>query len=83
MWNGARIEGPAIRATIAKTFARGVLRWAPVASGVRGDVGFTLGTFSFAPAAGGKGGHGSYCTIWRRQADGAWKVVFDTGRPGD
>jgi hypothetical protein len=23
---------------------------------------------------------GTYATIWRRQPDGAWKVLFDTGR---
>jgi len=22
----------------------------------------------------------TYVTIWRRQPDGAWKVLFDTGR---
>jgi ketosteroid isomerase-like protein len=23
--------------------------------------------------------HGAYVTIWHRQADGSWKVLFDTG----
>ncbi len=45
-----------------------------------GDVGFSLGTFTMAmtgpdgkPAA----DHGKYATVWRKQADGNWKVIVD------
>ena len=27
------------------------------------------------------GWRSTYVTIWHRQPDGAWKVLFDTGRP--
>jgi ketosteroid isomerase-like protein len=78
MWRGGkRIEAAAMREAIAATLAKGQLRWTPIASGVRGDVGFTLGTYTFGSL------HGSYATIWRKQSDGSWKVVFDIGRPGD
>lgn len=75
MWRGRRIEGPAIRDAIGHTLAHGVLRWQPVASGERGELGFTLGTFTLGAS------RGSYATIWRRGPDGTWKVVFDLGRP--
>jgi ketosteroid isomerase-like protein len=26
--------------------------------------------------------HGFYVTIWKKQADGSWKYVFDTGTDG-
>lgn len=72
-----RIEGADnIRDKVAKRAASGTLRWKPTTSGVRGNLGFTLGTWVFGE---GKA-HGSYCTIWRRQPDGAWKIAYDTGR---
>ncbi len=77
MWrNGRRIEGAAIHEAIARTLAHGDLSWTPVAAGARGDVGFTLGTYTFDDH------HGSYATIWKKQPDGSWKVLFDLGCPG-
>jgi hypothetical protein len=75
MWRNGRIEGAAIKDAIGKTLARGPLQWTPVSSGAKGEWGYTLGRFTHGAA------HGSYCTIWNRQGDGSWKVVFDIGRP--
>jgi len=76
-WGEPRIEGAdAIRAAVTKRAAKGSLRWKPTTSGVRGGYGFTLGTWIFGE---GKA-HGSYVTIWQRQPDNAWKVLYDTGR---
>lgn len=75
MWRGARIEKPAIHDVIANTLAKGTLAWSPVASGARGDLGFTLGTYTFEAT------HGSYATIWRAQPDDTWKVIFGVGWP--
>jgi Domain of unknown function (DUF4440) len=76
MWrHNARVEGAAIKEAIAKTLTRGALQWTPVSSGAKGDYGYTLGTYTSGT------GHGSYCTIWKKQAEGGWKVVFDVGRP--
>jgi hypothetical protein len=80
MWRaGARVEGAAIHDAIAKTLAAGALQWTPVSSGKRGAFGFTLGAWTFSKP-GAHGANGSYCTIWQRQADGTWLVVFDIGR---
>jgi ketosteroid isomerase-like protein len=49
-----------------------------------GTLGYTLGTWvSTRYNAAGKGQvtTGKYVTIWRKQADGSWKVVFDGGNP--
>lgn len=81
LWREAgRLEGAdAIRADVAATLAAGALTWEPRESGVRGDWGFTVGTYAFTPAgATAQAAIGSYCTIWRR-VDGAWRVAFDVG----
>ena len=60
------------------------LDWEPIyaeASG-SGDFGFTVGRSVFKQR-GEKGwevaGTGKYVTVWRRQQDGSWKVLFDSG----
>lgn len=45
-----------------------------------GELGYSIGTYqmSFTNADGSKGeDHGKYSTVWRKQADGTWKVVSD------
>ncbi len=58
------------------------LTWAPVAAEVArsGDIGYTRGTFqlSFNGPSGQKvSDTGKYVTVWKKQADGSWKVVVD------
>jgi ketosteroid isomerase-like protein/mannose-6-phosphate isomerase-like protein (cupin superfamily) len=43
--------------------------------GAGGDVGYTVGTYEMS--MGGPTENGKYVTIWRKQADGQWKVVED------
>jgi ketosteroid isomerase-like protein len=52
------------------------LSWAPEFAGVSrgGDIGFTTGPFN-----GGDAAFGQYFTVWRRQADGSWKWIYDGG----
>jgi ketosteroid isomerase-like protein len=54
------------------------LDWRPAYAGVArsGDFGFTTGPFLFR---GSNGIAGHYFTVWRRQADGGWKWIFDAG----
>ena len=79
---------PAIRAARAPAFADSSFRltWQPTMAfaSAAGDLGYTLGTWqSTHYNAEGKGQvtTGKYVTIWRKQADGSWKVVFDGGNP--
>jgi ketosteroid isomerase-like protein len=60
------------------------LTWAPIKGEVfgAGDFGYTTGRSVFRQkGADGKvtERRGQYLTVWRKQVDGAWKVVFDTG----
>ncbi|MCE9576233.1 MAG: hypothetical protein K8W52_23995, partial [Deltaproteobacteria bacterium] len=69
-------------ADIAELLAKSSLTWKPVASrmGASGEVGFTVGTFAVI-AEKRVIVRGSYCTVWRKQPDGSWKVLSDAGRP--
>ena len=76
----------AIRAFYAGMFSRKgfSLTWEPIEAFVAasGDLGYTLGRWkSTSLDAGGKTvtGQGKYVTIWKKQADGAWKAVVDVG----
>ncbi|CAN5917246.1 hypothetical protein BH11MYX3_BH11MYX3_06270 [soil metagenome] len=81
MWRrGAKVEGPAIRESMEKLLSTGVLSWAPVASGKLGTLGYTVGKATYTGTAADDHWRSSYVTIWKQQPDGAWKVLFDTGR---
>ena len=77
----------AIRALMAGLDDPGLtLIWEPLRADISagGDLGWTTGSY-VSRAVGGDGetrtGQGRYVTIWRRQADGSWKVVMDLGNP--
>jgi ketosteroid isomerase-like protein len=58
------------------------LSWHADKAGVArsGELGYTSGTYevSFSEAPGKPGmDRGKYLTVWKKQADGAWKVLFD------
>lgn len=62
------------------------LTWEPLRADIAasGDLGWTTGGFvSEVTAADGttRRSHGRYVSIWRKQADGSWKVVMDLGNP--
>lgn len=78
---GKRISGDAIRAMMGPVLAEGSLIWAPIDSGQRGDVGFTVGKADFVGKDKKIEWRSTYVTIWKQQPDGIWKVWFDTGRP--
>jgi len=73
---------------VPETDQEGTLSWEPffADAGTGGDIGYTLGRWSYS-AADSTGqrvekGYGYYVTIWKRQADGSWKYVFDSGVQG-
>lgn len=56
------------------------LMWRPVFAEISssGDLGYTTGPWTYMKA--GKAlAHGTYFTIWRREADGTWKFILDRG----
>lgn len=64
-----------------------ILIWKPLTADIAasGDLGYTRGSFVLAQPPGGDdsapGGklEGYYVSIWKKQADGSWKWVFDSG----
>jgi uncharacterized protein (TIGR02246 family) len=60
------------------------LTWAPTKAEVlgAGDLGYSVGTSEYRTAAAGGQTtvrRGNYLTVWRKRADDAWRVVYDTG----
>jgi ketosteroid isomerase-like protein len=56
------------------------LTWHPSKAEVLagGDVGYTTG-FSERRAPNGAVNKGNYLTVWKKQQNGSWKVIYDTG----
>jgi len=60
------------------------IHWGPLYGSLSsgGDMGYTVGSYEIT-RTGEKGKRvvatGKYVTIWRKQADGSWKVEFDSG----
>ena len=74
------IEG---RTSIEKAYAAssgGSLSWDPtfVEVAASGDLGYTLGNWVYT-APDSTVSKGFYISIWKKQADGKWKYVFDSG----
>jgi len=80
MRKAGRVEYAAIAEVMKPTLSSGKLDWSPIASGKSGPLGFTVGKAQFTGAKPSDGWRSTYVTIWRRQPDGTWKVLFDTGR---
>ena len=66
---------PAIKKAIGEMFAAPgfSLQWAATKADISssGDIGYTSGTYQMGPEK------GKYVTVWKKQADGSWKVVED------
>jgi ketosteroid isomerase-like protein len=65
----------------------GTLEWEPYFADVSAtdDLGYTLGQWDYTAhdsTGAEQTASGYYVTIWKRQADGSWKFVFDTGTDG-
>lgn len=58
------------------------LTWEPSTAEISssGDLGFTYGIYTLQTKDTTMGG--TYVSIWKKQADGRWKFVLDTGNPG-
>jgi ketosteroid isomerase-like protein len=63
------------------------LKWEPLHAIIAssGELGYTYGTYVITPRdtlAGKKPSYGNYVTIWKKQANGGWKYILDTGNEG-
>jgi ketosteroid isomerase-like protein len=61
-----------------------VLSWDPLYERISdsGELGYTYGIHSTLDKATRKISKGTYITIWKKQSDGSWKFVLDTGTQG-
>ncbi len=46
------------------------------------DIAYTYGIYSFKLKGTDTTEQGTYVTVWKKQPDGSWKFVLDTGNPG-
>lgn len=81
------IKGKEKIAELFKKRAAGTLHWTPFFVDVAqsSDIGYTLGQYVFSsePSDSNKFENtGYYVTIWKKQTDGQWKYVFDSGVQG-
>ena len=58
------------------------LTWVPSAvhASILGDMGYTYGIYTYKDKD--TTTYGTYVSIWKRQPDGSWKYVLDTGNSG-
>jgi ketosteroid isomerase-like protein len=60
------------------------LKWEP-SKGIiaqSGDLGYTYGLYALKLSGKDTGIYGTYITIWKKQADGKWKFVLNSGNEG-
>ncbi len=60
------------------------LSWEPSNGEVcqSGELGYTYGIYAMRPASKDTLIYGTYTSIWKKQKDGSWKFVLDTGNEG-
>lgn len=61
-----------------------VLNWQPQNAFVSksADLGYTYGVYALQPNSADTVIYGTYVSIWKKQGDGKWKFVLDTGNEG-
>ena len=76
------IEGDVIRFLNAQEDTSFTMTWEPKGADISssGDMGFTYGVYKVATADTTL--QGTYLNVWRKQDDGTWKFVVDTGNQG-
>jgi ketosteroid isomerase-like protein len=71
-------------ASVALAAKPGTLTWQPAKADVStsGDLGYTYGAYEFKPIGENKlAESGNYMRIWKKQANGKWRVVLDLLNP--
>jgi ketosteroid isomerase-like protein len=62
-----------------------ILTWEPLNGSIAksGDLGYTYGVYTLKFKSSDTTAHqGTYTTIWKKQSNGTWKFVLDTGNEG-
>ncbi len=61
-----------------------IFNWEPQRAHVSamGDMGFTYGVYGLHPKDVDTTYYGTYVNIWKKQADGKWKLALDSGNEG-
>ncbi|MBI5009268.1 MAG: nuclear transport factor 2 family protein [Bacteroidia bacterium] len=61
-----------------------VLTWEPVFGDISAgsDLGYTYGVYTLRVKATGDLSKGTYVSVWKKQYDGTWKFVLDSGTQG-
>lgn len=83
--NQLPIEGAdAIDYLIQQDDSTYTLKWEPRNGTVAqsGDLGYTYGIYALQPKLKDTIIYGTYVSIWKKQANGQWKYVLDTGNTG-
>lgn len=81
----APIEGAnAIDYLLRQNDSRYTLTWDPRKAEIArsGELGFTYGVFALHPKTEDTVIYGTYVSIWKRQQDGKWKLLLDSGNEG-
>jgi ketosteroid isomerase-like protein len=61
-----------------------IMTWEPSGGNVAksGDLGYTYGVYSLKPKNKDTVFYGTYVSVWKKQEDGKWKFVLETGNEG-
>jgi hypothetical protein len=70
-----------IASTTAGEPSSDTLEWYPAFAQTAGsgDMGYTTGPWKYRSADGKAAAQGTFLSVWRKQPDGAWRVVLDCG----
>jgi ketosteroid isomerase-like protein len=60
------------------------LQWEPKGGGIAqsGELGYVYGIYALKPREKDTTLYGTYTSIWKKQADGNWKFILDSGNEG-
>lgn len=78
------VGGAAMDLIISSDDSASILTWEPKEANIAksGDLGYTYGIYSRKPGEEDTIYYGTYITIWKKQADGKWKFVLQSGNEG-
>jgi len=77
---------PAAQALYGAIPKDATLTWEPqyAFASASGDLAYTYGRYLYTQPIAGKPAHtasGTYVTVWKRRADGSWRIAVDGGEP--